>query len=198
MKKTLSALVCLLISLNSFAVDVTPVRFKKGDAYVRITRLANKKITFEKCISGAEKLTCKGLGHKASYSLKELQTQRDAENDDVLYALLADVGLIAVATVGWVGALGGLGMLTTTAGSAGIMTAGQGTAYVGGMVAVTGAEAYAGHALVAAIDAINPAEQGRQREAICENVINDYDVEVARDEMKEAIERLDYVLSEIR
>lgn len=198
MKKTLATLVCLLISLNSFAVDVKPIGLKNGDAYVRVTKLANKKITFEKCIKGAEKLTCKGLGHKKSYSIKELQNQRSAENDDVLYALLADAGLIVVGSVAWVGALGGIGMLATTAGSAGAVTAGQTIAFAGGMSAVTGAEIYAFDALVDAFDAINPCEQARQREAISEDVVNDYDVEVARDEMKEAIERLDFVLSEIR
>lgn len=197
MKKTLSALLGLLISLNSFAVDVKPIGIKKGDAYVRVTKLANKRVKFERCISGAEKLTCKGLGNKASYSVKELQDQRNEENNEVIYALLADAGIGVVAVVGWVGAFAGVAMATTIITAAGTVSSLSLVGLTGGMVGVTAAEVYAIQALES-VDAINPVEQGRQRDALNTNVINDEDVEVSREKMNEAIERLDFVLSDIK
>jgi hypothetical protein len=179
MKAIISLTLTSFLTLNSFAsaFDVTPAGgLKKGDTYVKVSRLKEERIQFQKCISGLEQSTCESIGNKDSYSIKELLEQRDIENSETLYAFGADVAIGVVAVVAWVGTFGASGVVV--AGSAAII--GGGAAYS-----------------MSHFDAINPLEQSAQWRTLNEKVISDYSVVVPKNEMNVFIERLDLVLSKI-
>jgi hypothetical protein len=189
MKKIMTLLMSGLFVFSSFAgtYDVTPKGMKKGDLYVRVTKLKNKKISFEKCIKGFEESTCETLGRKTSYSVKELQDQRAQENSEVGYTLIADAAILL--TGGSAICLGGIYLLS-------IAAAQTATAAVLTTAGVTTSLAGAGY-LVSMVDALNPSVQAAQVQSINENVIHDVDVIIEKEEINDFINRIDLVLSKI-
>jgi hypothetical protein len=194
MKKMIAATLSGFLALSSFAgtLDVKPKsKLAKGDAYVKITNLENKRVKFEKCISGLEDTGCLNLGKKTSYSLDEIRAQRTQENLEIAYASLADIGVITAASFGgaYVGSL--LGMIGNTGIVSGTLGA-MGGATIGVVVLDTAAVIS-----IANLNALNPIEQARQAKALNENIITDKDVTIDSTDMNDFIERLDLVLSKI-
>lgn len=171
--------------------DVVPGKFVHGETYVRVTKLPNDRIKFEKCVKGYGQSTCEQLGKKASYSKKELEKQRSIENWQITGAAVADVGVVLVAIFGGaaVGSVGGAAMAGTAngavaaGGSAGLLLGGAAGA-VGGVVANT------------VVDALNPIEQTRQAKTLNSEVLNDETVVVK--DVDNFVERLELVLNKIK
>ena len=194
MNQIISIAVSALISFNAFAepLDVKPHKnLRPGDAYVRVTKLANSKIKFEKCISGLEEKTCENLGKKKSYSLEELRSQRAEEKREIAYSAAGDLGLVVVAALGGVAVMGSVATLVESIGVASEL---QGIASMS--VSLAGPQVLAGTAMIN-IDALNPIEQNRQAKTLNEEIITDKDVVIDNTEMNGFIERLDLVLSKI-
>jgi hypothetical protein len=200
MKKLITVAMSAFLAFNGFAstLDVKPIRgLRAGDAYVRVTKLENNRIKFEKCVSGLESKSCENLGRKSSYTIKELQSQRSEEQREVAYAVGADVGLVIAAAVGGVyagAALGGtiISMAPAALGVNLTFLVGTGSMATGIASLETGTAV-----LIAKADVLNPLEQSRQAKTLNEDVINDNDVQIAKADMNDFIERLDLVLSKI-
>jgi hypothetical protein len=195
MKKMTIVAMSAFIAFNGFAntLDVKPNRrLKTGDAYVRVTKLKNNRIRFEKCISAIEIKTCKSLGNKSSYSLEELRSQRSEENREIAYTIGGDVLLVVGAAYG--GFVGGaaLGAISST----GILSSIGAELVGGGLLGTAGLEV-AAIVSMASFDILNPVEQTRQAKTLNEEVITDKDTTIDSADMNDFIDRLDTVLSKI-
>ena len=184
MKNLMAITLMGLFAFNSFAstIDVKPAAaLRSGDAYVRVTKVANNSVTFEKCLSGYEATTCSKLGNKSSYTLDELRTQRNFQIAKVGLVVISDAAIIAAG-----GVLAG-GTVTALAGIHAIL----------GPLAATAGGLIGGTVVVAAVKSLSPAEKIRQVKSLSNDVIEDQDVIVASNEMDAFIQRLDKVLSNI-
>jgi hypothetical protein len=186
MKSLLTSVLLALISFQALAKDVTPQNgLTHGSPYVRVTKLANNRISFEECVAGYEKTTCVHLGNKKFYSMSQLQSQKSTEDCQILGAAAADLGLAVGAIFGgmWVaGTVAYAAIGTTAAGSTGMIIGGVSGAAIATTAGVV-------------TDALNPHEQYKQAQTLDALVILDDAVKV--DDIEVFIERLDTVLSKI-
>lgn len=170
--------------------DVIPNKFVHGSTYVRVTKLQNGRIKFEKCVKGYEQSTCQQIGKKASYSRKELEKQRSIENWQITGAVAADVGVV-LATI-FTGGIAGSTIGASVVGTGGGAVAAGGSAglMIGG---ATGAAA--GVATNTMVDALNPIEQTKQAKTLNSEVLDDKSVAVKN--VDDFINRLELVLNKI-
>lgn len=171
-------LLTLLLSWEIYAsnLDVKPKKIKLGDSYVRITKVNNEMVKFEDCIYGQEENSCRSLGNKEHYSIKELTSQRNVELLQAIAVVVVESAFLTVSGM-WTYLYFGLG----------------GDALIGLVMAVGGP--VVGFGLPTIIDGINPIVQTKQILSLRNKIINDENVEVSN--MEKFIDRLDLVLSKI-
>ena len=142
-------------------------------------------VGFELC-SKAHTDQCEQIGSKKYYSKAKLAKLRKAERADVLYAVLADVGVVLVGLYGG-GITGAIG-LSAAMGEAGTMLG----VSVGSLSGIGGAIVVTKY-----VDAVNPFEQGRQVKVLADDILNDKDVSMDR-QIEDIAHTLRTVLSNLK
>lgn len=175
MKLFLTLLSICIFSISSvFARDIYPTEQKQGSAYVKITKISDSHLKFERCLVG-EYQKCQILGNKNAYSYEELSSQKTQELWQVAGSVVADVGVV-IASAG-----------------VGAMIASSAVQFWGIVGLFAGAATGVGSVFF--IDSINPVEQFQQARALRADVINDVDINTS--DIDIFIKRLDLVLSKI-
>lgn len=193
---TIALLTQFLSSAFAGVSDVVPKKFVHGSTYVRVTKVGNDKVRFEKCIKGYEKNGCDYLGPKTSYTLKSLIKQRQKENLEAAGTITADIAIVAGLALSGGALAGGL--------FAGASQMGTGIFFIDMAGKAVYAGAVGGGALVGgtiggaamAFDALNPIVQVNQARSLNTEILNDETV--VRSNIDQYIGYLETVLSKIK
>lgn len=192
---TIALSTLVLSSAMAGTSDVVPNKFVNGSTYVRVTKVGSDKLSFEKCIKGQEKKTCKQLGPKKSYSISALIKQRKAENLEAAGTMVADVAIIAGLAFTGGSLAGGLFAGANSLGSGIFFADLAGKALYTGAVA---GGAMTGGAIGAAstmFDPLNPIVQVNQARCLNSDILKDETV--TRMNINEYIRNLETVLKKV-
>ncbi len=142
-------------------------------------------VGFEICSIESNSM-CEVIGNKKFYSKVKLAKLRNEEKADVLYAVLADMGIGLVGLYG--GGILGAGVLSTALGSSGTMLG----VSVGSLSGIGGAIVITKY-----VDAVNPFEQGRQVRILSSSILDDIDISFDR-KVEDIAQTLRTVLSNLK
>ncbi len=171
------------LSSSAQAFDLTS---KQADLFIQVTKSGELR-KFELCSKKKGPESCRVLGHREWYSVKELKRQRLQEEAEGAVSI---VGTAAVAVVAYFTLLLPVGVAAAGVGLAGA---------VSGPVVILGTSTVLPTALYTISD-LGPIEQMKQQYLLRADVINDevIDIKGAKDgEMQEIADRLNVVLGKI-
>lgn len=154
--------------------------------YVKITESEDQTaVSFALCDKKSPQI-CQQIGKKKFYYKEEILAQRNYEKWHILYAVIADVGVIAASAVGGGYVVGNIAFLITGSAPAGAAYALLGI--LGGGVT--------GVILDFTINTLNPYDQYKQLQTIESDVLNDKDVKI-KTSTKTFARRLETVLNNL-
>lgn len=193
-----SLIVLALFIQTAFAgvSDVVPKKFAHGSTYVRVTKVGNEKVRFEKCIKGYEKNGCDYLGPKSAYTLKSLIKQRQIENREAAGTIAADVVIIAGMALTGGALVGGMFAGASQLGSGIFFIDMAGKAVAAGATASGAVVGGTLGAAATAFDPLNPIVQVNQARSLNTEILNDETV--TRSNIYEYIRNLETVLEKIK
>ncbi len=184
----------LIFPMNGYSTpnDVVPLKIKKGDTFLKVTKTDEDSVRFEKCLWGIPS-ACSQVGSQHDYLISDLDYLRLKEKNQVIGSVGgAAVVIGALIFVGVEYALLSVEFPTT------FIPSGTNIAFgiaKGTYLSAAMTTAYAGLRISKWFDPLNPFEQQRQADSIHRDVLTDKEVKV--DNIDAFIERLELVLAKI-
>jgi hypothetical protein len=182
--KSFAALSLAFLTTLSASAQTFDIKSAKSDLFIQVTKSGDLR-KFELCSKRKGPESCKPLGFREWYSVKELERQRLQEQAE---GAVSVVGTAAVLVISYFTIL-----VPAAATSAAVGLSGYGTATVIGTSTVASTAYYT-------LSKLGPIEQMKQQYLLRSDVINDEQVEVkgANDaKIKEIADRLEVVLNKI-
>lgn len=184
MKFFLSLTISTLFSVFSVFAgnsDVKPYNIKIGDVYVKVTKINEYQVSFQRCYWKLIDEKCTYLGNKKNYYIEDLESQKINESLQVGLTVVADAATLAAGACA-----GALGYIYFALGETAISTiigVGLYSTAAGSVVAIP------------LVDALNPEVQIYQARSLRDDIIRGREVKVKK--IDKFISTLDKVLKKI-